>query len=99
VNSVDQHRSRQQNHQDLRADQRQPGQPVHAGGGQLEAGVERRHRQQVVAGEEPVPPDEVEQRAEVERLLGAGGHQRVAEQPYSQDLWIGVSRDLLITTL
>lgn len=25
VNSVDQHRSRQQNHQDLRADQRQPG--------------------------------------------------------------------------
>lgn len=45
---------------------------MHAGGGQLEAGVERRHRQQVVAGEEPVPPDEVEQRAEVERLLGAG---------------------------
>jgi len=44
----DQHRSRQQNHQDLRADQRQPGQPVHAGGGQLEAGVERRHRQQVL---------------------------------------------------
>jgi hypothetical protein len=75
----DQHRSRQQNHQDLRADQRQPGQPVHAGGGQREAGVERRHRQQVVAGEESVPPDEVEQRAEVERLLGAGGHQRVAE--------------------
>ena len=85
--------------QDLRADQRQPGQPVHAGGGQLEAGVERRHRQQVVAGEESVPPDEVEQRAEVERLLGAGGHQRIAEQPYSQDLWIGVSRDLLIATL
>jgi hypothetical protein len=57
---------------------------VHAGGGQLEAGVERRHRQQVVAGEEPVPPDEVE---------------RIAEQPNSQDLLIGVSRDLLITTL
>jgi hypothetical protein len=58
-----QHRSRQLNHQDLRADQRQPGQPVHADGGQLDAGIERRHRQQVVAGEEPVPPDEVEQRA------------------------------------
>jgi hypothetical protein len=91
----------------LRADQRQPGQPVHAGGGQLEAGVERRHRQQVVAGEESVPPDEVEQRAEVERLLGARWNDssvRVAisgllNPPYSQDLWIGVSRDLLITTL
>ncbi|MFF4138658.1 hypothetical protein ACFY1B_46165 [Streptomyces mirabilis] len=57
----DQHRSRQQNHQDLRADQRHPGQPVHACGGQLEAGIERRHRQQVVADDAPVPPDEVEQ--------------------------------------
>jgi hypothetical protein len=41
---------------------RSPVSQLHAGGGQLEAGVEGRHRQQIVAGEEPVPPDEVEQR-------------------------------------
>src|SRR5512147_1788154 len=34
----------------------QPGLPADARDGQLEAVIERRHRQQVVAGEEPVPP-------------------------------------------
>jgi len=58
----------QQNHQDLRADS---GSPV----SQCKPVVPARGRGRtttppaVVAGEEPVPPDEVEQRAEVERLL------------------------------